>query len=673
MNLGFLGKGNASLPEPLREQIDAGAIGLKLHEDWGTTPAAIDCCLTVADEMDVAGRDPHRHAERVGFVEATVAAFKGRTIHTYPHRGRGRRPRAGHHQGVRRAERAAVVDQPDAAVHGQHDRRAPRHADGVPPPRSRDRRGRRVRRSRASAARRSPPRTSCTTSAPSRMMSSDSQAMGRVGEVIIRTWQTAHKMKVAARRAARATRRATTTSASSATSPSTRSTRRSRTASRTRSARSRSGKLADLVLWKPAFFGVKPSLILKGGMIALAQMGDPNASIPTPQPVHYRPMFGAFGGASREARSPSCRRRRWTPGWPRAMGCARRRSPVRNCRSVAQGGHGAQRLPAADRGRSRDLRRARRRRAADVRAGAACCRWRSATSCSDHDHARPSPARPERSPPRRSRSPSTRDARAACGRARRRGGRRRDPAVRRDAARRRPRRIEHRAASCAWSPRPSRCCSSTRSHPRELARAAYHLGNRHVAVEVGEGLRIAPDHVLRGMLEGLGARVESAMQPFEPEAGAYGGHRHGPAAARIARRPGRREAGVVTRGDPSPVRRLAAAAAREPDAAGGRLQLLAGPRAVRRRRLDRRRGRRAALDRRLAPRADRTLRGAGAGCGCIVRPRVDDAPAFAALERAIRRQPRDERAARGDAADGLLARHVGLRRRPARWRGASRG
>ena len=121
--------------------------------------------------------------------------------------------------------------------------------------------------------------------------------MGRVGEVIIRTWQTAHKMKAQRGTLPGGRRAATTTSASSATSPSTRSTRRSPTASRTRSARSRSGKLADLVLWKPAFFGVKPELVLKGGMIAAAPMGDPNASIPTPQPVHYRPMFGAFGGA----------------------------------------------------------------------------------------------------------------------------------------------------------------------------------------------------------------------------------------------------------------------------------------------------------------------------------------------------------------------------------------
>ena len=167
MNLGFLGKGNASRPESLIEQVEAGCLGLKLHEDWGTTPAAIDCCLSVAERVRRAGRDPHRHAQRIGLRRGHDRGVQGPRDPHLPHRGRRRRPRARHHQGVRRAERAAVVDQPDAPLHRQHDRRAPRHADGLPPPRPR--RSPRTWRSpsRASGARRSPPRTSCTTSARS--------------------------------------------------------------------------------------------------------------------------------------------------------------------------------------------------------------------------------------------------------------------------------------------------------------------------------------------------------------------------------------------------------------------------------------------------------------------------------------------------------------------------
>ena len=223
-------------PQPLRRADRAGAIGLKLHEDWGTTPAAIDNCLAVADEMDVQVAIHTDTLNESGFVEASVAAFKGRTIHTYHTEGAG----GGHAPDIIKvcgaAERAAVVDQPDAALHGQHHRRAPRHADGVPPPRSR----------RSPRTWRSPSRASARETIAAEdilhdlgafsMMSSDSQAMGRVGEVIIRTWQTAHKMKVQ-RGAGQEAR--TTTRGSSATSPSTRSTRRSRTASRTRSARSR--------------------------------------------------------------------------------------------------------------------------------------------------------------------------------------------------------------------------------------------------------------------------------------------------------------------------------------------------------------------------------------------------------------------------------------------------
>ncbi len=196
MNLGFLGKGNASLPEPLREQVRAGAIGLKLHEDWGTTPAAIDNCLAVAEETDMQVAIHTDTLNESGFVEATIAAFKGRTIHTFHTEGAG----GGHAPDILQrggpARRAAVLDQPDAAVHGQHARRAPRHAHGVPPPRRIDRRGRRLRREphpprdhrrRGRAAR--PRRASACTRATRRPWAASARWC-------MRCWQTAHKMKV---------------------------------------------------------------------------------------------------------------------------------------------------------------------------------------------------------------------------------------------------------------------------------------------------------------------------------------------------------------------------------------------------------------------------------------------------------------------------------------------
>ena len=231
-----------------------------------------------------------------GFVEATLAAFKGRTIHTYHTEGAG----GGHAPDIIKAAGLPNVlpsstnptlpytvntidEHLDMLMVCHH--LDPSIPEDVAFAESR------IRRETIAAE------DILHDLGAFSMMSSDSQAMGRVGEVIIRTWQTAHKMKVQRGAAAARTAPATTISASSATSPNTRSTRPSPTASRTKSARIEVGKLADLVLWKPAFFGVKPSLILKGGMIAAAAMGDPNASIPTPQPVHYRPMFGSFGKA----------------------------------------------------------------------------------------------------------------------------------------------------------------------------------------------------------------------------------------------------------------------------------------------------------------------------------------------------------------------------------------
>ena len=295
MNLGFLGKGNASLPEALVEQVEAGVIGLKLHEDWGTTPAAIDCCLSVADAMDVQVAIHSDTLNESGFVEATIAAFKGRTIHTFHTEGAG----GGHAPDIIKAAGLPNVlpsstnptmpytvntidEHLDMLMVCHH--LDPAIAEDIAFAESR------IRRETIAAE------DILHDIGAFSMMSSDSQAMGRVGEVIIRTWQAAHKMKLqrgplkednprndnfrVKRYIAKYTINPALTHGIAHTVGSI-----------------EVGKLADLVLWKPAFFGVKPSLILKGGMIAAAAMGDPNASIPTPQPVHYRPMFGSFGKA----------------------------------------------------------------------------------------------------------------------------------------------------------------------------------------------------------------------------------------------------------------------------------------------------------------------------------------------------------------------------------------
>ncbi|KQT43774.1 MULTISPECIES: urease subunit alpha [unclassified Methylophilus] len=299
MNLGFLGKGNVSLPEPLREQVRAGVIGLKLHEDWGTTPAAIDNCLSVADEMDVQVAIHSDTLNESGFVETTIGAFKGRTIHTFHTEGAG----GGHAPDIIKAAgypnvlpsstnptkpfTVNTIDEHlDMLMVCHH--LDPAIAEDIAFAESR------IRRETIAAE------DIFHDLGAFSMMSSDSQAMGRVGEVIIRTWQTAHKMKIQRgplaedtagndnfrikRYIAKYTINPAITHGVSHVVGSV-----------------EVGKLADLVVWKPAFFGVKPFTIIKGGMIAAAAMGDPNASIPTPQPVHYRPMFGAYGGGLKTA------------------------------------------------------------------------------------------------------------------------------------------------------------------------------------------------------------------------------------------------------------------------------------------------------------------------------------------------------------------------------------
>jgi len=295
VNLGFLGKGNASLPGALAEQVSAGAIGLKLHEDWGTTPAAIDCCLSVAEAMDVQVAIHTDTLNESGFVEDTAAAFKGRNIHTFHTEGAG----GGHAPDIiKLAGYTNVLPSSTNPTRPYTVNTIDEHLDMLMVCHHLDSAiaedvafaESRIRRETIAAE------DILHDQGAFSMMSSDSQAMGRVGEVIIRTWQTAHKMKVQRGALPEDTAkndnfRVKRYIAKYTINPALTHGIAHEVGS------VEPGKLADLVLWKPAFFGVKPSLILKGGMIAAAAMGDPNASIPTPQPVHYRPMFGAFAGA----------------------------------------------------------------------------------------------------------------------------------------------------------------------------------------------------------------------------------------------------------------------------------------------------------------------------------------------------------------------------------------
>src|SRR6476659_4917589 len=295
MNLGLLGKGNVSLPEPLQEQVTAGAMGLKLHEDWGTTPAAIDNCLAVADEMDVQVAIHTDTLNESGFVETSLAAFRGRTIHTYHTEGAG----GGHAPDIIRAcGELNVLPSSTNPTRPYTVNTIDEHLDMLMVCHHLDSA---IAEDVAFAESRIRTETIAAEDilhdiGAFSMMSSDSQAMGRVGEVIMRTWQTAHKMRV--QRGALAQERGRNDNyrvkryiAKYTINPAVTHGIAHEVGSL------EVGKLADLVLWRPAFFGVKPSMIVKGGMIVAAPMGDPNASIPTPQPVHYRPMFGAFGGA----------------------------------------------------------------------------------------------------------------------------------------------------------------------------------------------------------------------------------------------------------------------------------------------------------------------------------------------------------------------------------------
>jgi urease subunit alpha len=334
MNFALLGKGNSAIGEPLAEQVEAGACGLKLHEDWGTTPAAIDACLAVADKYDVQTAIHTDTINEAGFLEATVAAIKGRAIHTYHTEGAG----GGHAPDI-----IAIAAHPNVLPSSTNPTRPytfntiAEHLDmlmvchHLNP---------QVPEDVAFAESRIRPETMAAEDilhdiGVLSMLSSDSQAMGRIGEVVMRTWQTAHKMKVqrgplsedssrndnyrAKRYVAKYTINPAITHGVSDEIGSI-----------------EAGKMADLVLWKPAFFGAKPEMIVKGGFIAWNAMGDANASIPTPQPVLYRPMFGGFGGATAATSVTFISQAGADRNVGQKLGLKKRTVAVRNCRRIGK-------------------------------------------------------------------------------------------------------------------------------------------------------------------------------------------------------------------------------------------------------------------------------------------------------------------------------------------------
>lgn len=335
VNLGFLGKGNCSSPEPLREQVLAGAIGLKLHEDWGTTPAAIDTCLSVADEFDVQVAIHTDTLNEAGFVETTLAAFKGRTIHTYHSEGAG----GGHAPDIIRVcGEANVLPSSTNPTRPFTTNTIDEHLDMLMVCHHLDSR---IPEDVAFAESRIRPETIAAEDrlhdlGAISMMSSDSQAMGRIGETITRTWQTAHKMKVQFGKL------------DGPSHPAADNFRALRYISKYTICPAVAhgishevgsievGKLADIVIWKPAFFGVKPETILKGGFIAWANMGDPNASIPTPQPTMYRPQFGAFGKALASTSVTFVSAVALESGCLAGLDLQKRLVAVKNCRAVTK-------------------------------------------------------------------------------------------------------------------------------------------------------------------------------------------------------------------------------------------------------------------------------------------------------------------------------------------------
>jgi urease subunit alpha len=334
MNIGFLGKGNGSMPQPLREQIEAGALGLKLHEDWGTTPAAIDCCLGVAEEYDVQVAIHTDTLNEAGFVEDSIAAFRGRTIHTYHTEGAG----GGHAPDILRVcGEANVLPSSTNPTRPFTVNTLEEHLDMLMVCHHLDAS---LPEDIAFAESRIRPETIAAEDilhdlGAISMMSSDAQAMGRIGEVILRTWQTADKMKRQRGRLPQEqgdndNRRVQRYIAKYAINPAIAHGIADYIGS------IEVGKMADLVLWQPAFFGVKPELVMKGGMIAYSLMGDPNASIPTPQPAFYRPMFGALGRAKYATSYAFVSQAALAQRVPEQLGLQKRVAAVRGCRALGK-------------------------------------------------------------------------------------------------------------------------------------------------------------------------------------------------------------------------------------------------------------------------------------------------------------------------------------------------
>jgi urease subunit alpha len=334
INLGFLGKGNSSFPAPLREQIEAGAIGLKLHEDWGTTPAAIDCALSVAEEYDVQVAIHTDTINEAGFVQDSIRAFKGRTIHTYHTEGAG----GGHAPDI-----IKVCGEPNCLPSSTNPtmpftvNTLNEHLDmlmvchhlspSIPEDVA-------FAESRIRAETIAAEDVLHDLGAIS-MMSSDAQAMGRIGEVIVRTWQTADKMKqqrgpLPGEKSGSDNVRVRRYVAKFTINPAIAHGIAHEVGS------VETGKLADLVLWKPAFFGVKPEMVVKGGMIAWSVMGDANASIPPPQPVIYRPMFGSFGGAPHSTSLTFLSKAAVKAGIPAKLGLKKIAVAVSHCRGLTK-------------------------------------------------------------------------------------------------------------------------------------------------------------------------------------------------------------------------------------------------------------------------------------------------------------------------------------------------
>ncbi|MEX1033656.1 MAG: urease subunit alpha [Cellvibrionaceae bacterium] len=334
MNLGYMGKGNGSLPEALNEHVEAGAMGLKLHEDWGTTPAAIDNCLNVAEHYDVQVAIHTDTLNESGFVEDTLAAFKGRTIHTYHTEGAG----GGHAPDIIKAcGEANILPSSTNPTRPYTVNTVDEHLDMLMVCHHLDPNipedvafaDSRIRKETIAAE------DILHDLGAFSMIASDSQAMGRVGEVISRTWQTAHKMKVQRGPLDRDDDKADNFRIKRYIAKYTINPAISHGIDHEVGS-IEVGKLADLVLWKPAFFGVKPALIIKGGVIAAAPMGDPNASIPTPQPVHYRYMFGGFGRAMTATSVNFVSQAALKNGVGDALGLQRRSVAVRNCRNITK-------------------------------------------------------------------------------------------------------------------------------------------------------------------------------------------------------------------------------------------------------------------------------------------------------------------------------------------------